>query len=152
MDVWSCSIGLAARLVVGEHHVANANVEEQAEYFQDVHRLRLPAALNDENVRVLTVEPAATRGTWVPPASMSGSRKGKFWSKSFQFRWRAELMSRWIDICQAIGRDGSSKTTCHMDDCTGFEHFPFYKALGRAGSGIYADRSQFEKATTEERR
>ena len=41
-----------------------------AEYFQDVHRLRLPAALNDENVRVLTVEPAATGGTWVPPASM----------------------------------------------------------------------------------
>ena len=77
-------------------HVANANVEEQIEHFQDVHRLRLPAAVNDENVRVPVVEPAATRGTGVPPASMSWSRKGKFWSKSNQFHWCVELMSRWM--------------------------------------------------------
>ena len=70
----SCSIGLAALLVVGEHHVANVNVEERIQHLQDVHRLRLPAALYDEIVRVLLVEPAATQGTWVPPASMSRSR------------------------------------------------------------------------------
>ena len=67
----SCSISLATLLVVGEHHVANANVVEHIEHFQDVHRLRLPAAANDQIERVLLMKPMATRGTWVPPASMS---------------------------------------------------------------------------------
>ena len=48
-------------LVVGEHHVANANVEEQNEHSQDVFRLHLLAALNDEIVRVL-VKPAPPEG------------------------------------------------------------------------------------------
>ena len=32
-----------------------------------------------------------------------------------------------------------------MDDCTGLEHVPKNKALGRVGSSICTDRSQFEK-------
>ena len=80
------SIGLAALLVVEEHHVANANVEEQHEHFQDVLRLHLPAASNDEIGRALFVEPTATRGTWVPPLSMSKNRHGKFCSKPCHFR------------------------------------------------------------------
>ena len=73
MCFWS--IGLAALLVVEEHRVSNENVED--ERFQDVHHLHLPATANDEIERLLLMEPMATRGTWVPPASMSKSGKGE---------------------------------------------------------------------------
>ena len=122
-----CSIGLAALLVIEELHVANADVEDQNENFQDVHCLHLPAALNDESGRALLVEPMATRGTWVPPLSMSKNRHGKFSSKPHHFRWSVVFASIWIDICQAIGRYGSSKITCHMDDCIGFQQFLYNK-------------------------
>ena len=75
MCFWS--IGLAALLVVEEHRVSNANVEEQDERFQDAHHLHLPATASDEIERLLLMQPMATRGTWVPPASMSKSRKGE---------------------------------------------------------------------------
>ena len=58
----------------------------------------------------------------------------------------------WIDIGKVIGQCGNSKTKCRMDNCTGLEHFPYNKALGRVASGICTDRSQFENATREERR
>ena len=101
-------------LVVEEHRVSNENAEVQDERFQDVHPLHLPATANDEIERVLLMESMATRGTWVPPASMSKSRKGEFCSKPYQFRWSVVFASTRIDICQAIWRYGSSKTNCRM--------------------------------------
>ena len=79
-------------------------------------------------------------------------RREKFCSKPNQFRWVVELVSMWIDTYKAIGQYGKSKTKCRMDDCTGLEHFPYNKALGRVGSDICTDRSQFKNATREERR
>ena len=69
-------MGLAALLVVEEHRVSNGNVARQDERFQEVQHLHLHATANDKIEQVLLVEPMATRGTWVPPASMSKSRKG----------------------------------------------------------------------------
>ena len=64
----SCSIGLAALLVVEEHHVANADVEE-------VLRLYLPATANDQIGRLLQREPKATHVLWIPLLSMSKIRR-----------------------------------------------------------------------------
>ena len=134
MYFWS--IGLAALLVVEEHRVANANVTDREERFQGDPGLRHFAE------QVLLVEPMTTRGTMVPLLSMSASRREKFYSKPNQFRRVVELVSIWIDICQATGQCGKSKIKCRKD-CTRLEHFPFHKALGRVGSGICTERSQF---------
>ena len=145
MYFWS--IGLATLLVVEEHRVANANVEGQNEHFQDVHRLHLLATATDYIEGVFLMEPMATRGTTVPLLSMSASRREKFYSKPNQFRRVVELVSIWIDICQATGQCGNSKIKCRKDDCTRLEHFPFHKALCRVGSGICTERSQFQSTT-----
>ena len=54
-----CFWSIAALLVVEEHHVANANVEELGEQFQDARRLHLLVASNEEIGQVLLVEPMA---------------------------------------------------------------------------------------------
>ena len=131
----SCSLGLAARLVVEEHHVANADVEE-------VLRLYLPATANDQIGRLLQREPKATQGLWIPLLSMSKIRRERFYCKQHQRRWVVELFSECIDVCQSsleIARN------YRLDDCTGHEHVPKNKALGRVGSNICTDRTQFEK-------
>ena len=63
--------GLAALLVVEQHHVANGNVKDQEERFQGDPSLHLLATANDQAERVLLVEPTATRGTRVPRANKS---------------------------------------------------------------------------------
>ena len=82
----SCSIGLAALLVVEEHHVANADVEE-------VSRLYLPATANDQIGRVFQREPKATQGTQEPLLNMSKIRRERFYCKPYQRRWVVELFS-----------------------------------------------------------
>ena len=56
---------------VGEHRVANVDVEDQDERFQDDHCLHLLASVSAQAEQVPLVESAATRGTWVPRANKS---------------------------------------------------------------------------------
>ena len=82
----SCSIGLAALLVVEEHHVANTDVEE-------VLRLSLPATANDQIGRLLQREPKATHRVVDPTSEHVKDPKVKFCSKPFKFQWVVELES-----------------------------------------------------------
>ena len=69
MCPWSAGPG--ALLGVGEHRVANVDVEDHDERSQDSHCLHLHATVSDQAERVLLVEPTTTRGTWVPRANKS---------------------------------------------------------------------------------
>ena len=131
----SCSIGLAALVVVEEHHVANADVEE-------VLRLYLPATATDQIGRLLQREPKATQGLWIPLLSMSKIRRERFYCMPYQRRWVVELFSECIDVCQS---SLETARNYRLDDCTGLEDVPKNKALGHVGSSICTERSQFEK-------
>ena len=64
-------LGLGAPQGVGEHRVANVEVEDQDERFQGDHRLHLLATVSAQAEQVLLVGSVATRGTWVPRTSKS---------------------------------------------------------------------------------
>ena len=87
------------------------------------------------------MEPMATRGTWVHLRACDGTEKEDPVASHIKFAGVLCLRQYGLRLAKPQG-DIEITSQCRMDDCPGFGHFPYNKALGRAGSGIEPDRSQ----------